>query len=203
MSDIIQGSNEWVEIRKGKQTASRIIDILPGKKGPYTAKRKNYMAQLVCEILTGNVEETFCSKEMQWGKDNEPLARSRYEIETGDMVTEEGFKDHDNIEGFGASPDGNIPAKKKGLEIKCPNTATHLDTILNGTVKYDYIVQMHVGMMCYGYEKWDFVSFDPRLPEKHSFWMKEYVMDHALENLILSEVMMFRAELTNMVEKLK
>ncbi|MCK5602712.1 YqaJ viral recombinase family protein [Candidatus Pacearchaeota archaeon] len=202
MSDIIQGSSEWFDIKRGKISASRVIDILPGKTG-YKASRKNYMAQLVCEILTGTTEETFTSGPMQWGIDNEPLARAVYEAKTGYMVTEEGFKVHDNIEGLGASPDGIIPELKKGLEIKCPNTATHLDTILNGTVKKEYIVQMTVAMMCYGYEKWDFVSFDPRLPEKHSFWMKEFNIDRALENQILSEVLMFRSELTAMVEKLK
>ncbi|MFS1539860.1 MAG: YqaJ viral recombinase family protein [Candidatus Phlomobacter fragariae] len=60
-----------------------------------------------------------------------------------------GFVPHPTIEGFGASPDGLV--NDDGLiEIKCPNTTTHIETIITGKPKYEYLLQMHGQMMCTG-----------------------------------------------------
>lgn len=195
-----QGSEEWKAVRIGKVTASRVIDILPGKTG-YKASRKNYLAELICEILTGEQAESFCSTAMQWGTDHEPEARAVYEAETGNMVQEVGFCDHPSIPGFGASPDGLM--EDSGLEIKCPNTATHIDTVLNGTIDYKYIVQMQVNMMCAERKKWVFVSYDPRLPDVFAFYRKEIPEDKSLQATIEHEVEKFTLELKKTLEALK
>ena len=64
-----QGTDEWRNARPGKVTASRIADIMGKTKTGYGAARKNYMAQLICERLTGKAEEGFKSAPMQRGND--------------------------------------------------------------------------------------------------------------------------------------
>ncbi len=200
--DIIQGSEEWHEIRRGKITGSRIVDIMLGVKGRYLASRKNYIAELVIEILTGESDEHFISESMQWGIDTEPLARSAYEAITGNFVDEIGFIDHDSIQLFGSSPDGLV-SEDGGIEIKCPNSATHLSTLLTGNVKRDYIFQMQGLMMC-GNRQWcDFISFDPRLPDNLQLYIKRFNRDEVIIAEIKMEVVKFQAELNIMIKKLK
>ena len=158
-----QRSPEWFAARLGKVTASRVADILAVTKSGPSASRKNYMAELIAERLTGKPAQAFTSPAMQWGTDNEPLARSAYEFMTDATVQEVGFVDHPHIADFGASPDGLVG--EDGLvEIKCPNTATHLDTLLGAEIDARYVTQMQVQMACTGRKWCDFVSFDPRLP---------------------------------------
>lgn len=200
--DIIQGSDEWFEIRKGKITASRIVDIMPGVKGKYLASRKNYLAEKVIEILINESQEHFISEAMQWGIDNEPLARSAYEAITGTFVDEVGFIDHDTIQLLGSSPDGLI-GTDGGIEIKCPNTAQHLSAILTGNVKRDYIFQMQTLMMCGNLQWCDYISFDPRMPNNLQLYIKRFPRDEIMIAEIIMEVEKFKNELQEMLKKLK
>lgn len=193
MSDI-QGSDEWFKHRIGKVGASRVGDVMAKGTG---ATRKAYMTELLVARLTGEYPESYTSPSIQWGIDNEPLARSAYEIKTGCMVQEVGFINHPTIKGFGASPDGLV-GTDGGLEIKCPNTATHLDTVMTGKIKRDYILQMQTGMACTGREWWDFASFDPRLPGKLELWIWRIYRDDGLIAEIESAVKEFLSELEEM-----
>jgi len=199
--DIIQGSDEWDSIRLGKATSSRMIDIIKGPRG-YRASRINYLAEKVCEILTGQQQEHYHSKPMDGGHEFEALARSTYEGKTGNYVDEVGFIDHDTIQLFGASPDGLV--NNDGcIEIKCPNSATHLLTLTKGTIKKDYILQMQAVMMC-GNRQWcDFISFDPRIEERLSLYIKRFPRDEVMIAEITMEVEKFKSELTEMLKKLK
>lgn len=202
MSDIIQGSAEWHELRRGKITASRVVDILPGVKGNYLAGRKNYLAEKVCEILTGEVADSFTNEAMQHGTDTEPLARSAYEAKTGNLVDEVGFVLYPEYKHFGASPDGLV--NQDGcIEIKCPNTATHIDTLLNGNVKRQYKIQMQCVMMCCQRIWCDFISFDDRMPEKNQLYIKRFEFDNKLAAQIRAEIELFSVELNSMLQKLK
>lgn len=197
-----QGSDGWRAYKCGKVSASRIIDIMPGTKGNYLASRKNYMAELICEILTGQSGANFVSPAMARGTETEALARSAYEAITGNMVDEIGFIDHDTIIDFGASPDGLVNLDGC-IEIKCPNTATHIDTLINGTIKIDYIYQMQTVMLC-GNRQWcDFISFDNRLNDKLSIWIKRINRNDSVITSILAEVSLFKKELADMLNKLK
>jgi putative phage-type endonuclease len=202
---MIQRTEEWFAARRGKVTASRVIDILPSKSG-YTAARKNYMAELLCERLTGVSAESYQNAAMQWGTDTEPMARSVYEAVTGRMVEEVGFVPHPFIEGFGASPDGltvDDANFERCIEIKCPNTATHLQTLTAGEIDYKYIVQMNVAMMCTEIDICDFISYDPRLPEKLSIFIKRVNPDFKLTQLISDEVHKFLGELDAMEKAMR
>lgn len=160
---IEQQSPEWFAARIGKVTASRISDVVARTKTGWGASRANYMAELVAEILTGVKYEGYVNAAMQFGIDTEPQARDAYAFYTDAEVDPAGFFLHPIIHESGASPDGVIG--NEGLvEIKCPNTATHIETLLTGTIDKKYVLQMQWQMACTARKWCDFCSFDPRMP---------------------------------------
>ena len=202
MNDIEQGTEEWFAIRCGKVTASRIADIIATTKSGYSASRANYEAQLICEILTGKPAESFTNAAMAWGTETEPLARAQYELKTGNMVNQIGFVVHPKIEQAGASPDGLVD--NDGLiEIKCPNTSTHLDTLLSQKVPSKYIIQMTWQMLCTGRKWCDFVSYDPRLPDNLQLFIQRIELDEDYAKKLQNEVVMFLVEVNEKIEKLR
>jgi putative phage-type endonuclease len=198
---IVQGSPEWFAMRCGKVTASRVADVLAKTKTGWGAGRANYAAELIAERLTQTTAPSFTNAAMQWGTDMEPVARHAYAMRRGMAVSEIGFVDHPEVSMSGASPDGLVDSD--GLvEIKCPNTATHLDTLLSETVPGKYITQMQWQMACTGREWCDFVSFDPRLPESMALFVKRVPRDvsHILE--LEAEVGAFIREIDEKVARL-
>jgi len=197
-----QRTDEWFAARCGKVTASRIADVMARTRNGYGASRANYMAQLITERLTGKPVNGYTNAAMQWGTDTEPLAREMYMLETFATVEEVGFVPHPEIENAGASPDGLVG--DDGLvEIKCPNTATHIDALLNETIADKYLKQMQWQMACTGRKWCDFVSFDPRLPEEMQLWIKRVERDDELIAEMEKEVQKFLAELDAKVEALR
>ena len=197
-----QRSDEWIAVRLGKVTASRAADVMAKTKTGYSASRETYMAQLITERLTNTRADGFSSPAMQWGTDTEPQARMAYEFMTGETVEETGFVLHPSIQGFGASPDGLVGSDGL-IEIKCPNSATHIDTLLSEKVPAKYITQMQVQMMCTGREWCDFVSFDPRLPGDMVFWSKRVWADPERQQDIETEVRKFLIEVEDKLQKLR
>ena len=200
--EITQGSDAWHQARLGKVTASRIADIIATTKSGYSASRANYEAQLICEILTGKPAESFTNAAMAWGTETEPLARAQYELKTGNMVNQIGFVVHPKIEQAGASPDGLVD--NDGLiEIKCPNTSTHLDTLLSQKVPSKYITQMTWQMLCTGRKWTDFVSYDPRLPDNLQLFIQRIPLDTEYGKKLESEVKGFLEEVNEKIVKLR
>ena len=197
-----QKSEEWFQDRLGKVTASRVADVMARTKSGYGAARKSYMSQLLCERLTGNREDSFQNAAMQRGTDLEPIARSAYEMDKGVMVSEVGFVDHPEIPNCGASPDGMV--NEDGLvEIKCPNTATHIDFLKTGRIERKYQLQMMLQLACTGRSYCDFVSFDDRLPEELSYKCVRFEPHPDEMDDMLKEIKKFLAELNVMVSDLK
>lgn len=160
--DVVQGTDEWKQLRAGKFTASRIADLIAKTKSGPAASRKNYVAELVCERLTGEPTDHFVSREMQWGTEHEPEARALYELEHDTSVEQVGFAIHDELPNAGASPDGLI-GKDGAVEIKCPNTATHIETLQTRKVASRYYAQIQFVLDCTGRQWCDYISYDPRL----------------------------------------
>ena len=196
-----QRTEEWFAARLGKVTASRIGDVMAKTKSGYGASRANYMAQLVVERMTGKAPEMFANAAMQWGTDTEPLARAAYEAHNNVMVDETGLVDHPTIPMSGASPDGLI-GEHGMLEIKCPNTATHIDTLLTGKIDDKYVLQMQWQMACTGRQWCDFVSFDPRMEEGLQLKIIPVKRDDKLISDIEVEVKSFLYELDQKVKSL-
>lgn len=161
---IDQRSDEWFEARLGKATGSRFGDIMAQTRGKTeAAARKNYRAQLVSERLTSEKESSYTTAAMQWGVDNEDTARLAYELETGLTVATTGMYIHDTL-AAAVSPDGLVETDGL-LEIKCPNTATHIETLKRKTVPQHYYWQVIGQLWLTGRDWCDFVSYDPRLIE--------------------------------------
>lgn len=199
---IEQGTEEWKSLRLGKLTASRMADVLATTKTGVSASRKNYMALLVAERLTGQCAESFTNAAMAWGTDNEPLARAEYEILTDCSVDQVAFVDHPTIAWCGASPDGLL--LDDGLiEIKCPNTATHIDYLLGKIPPAKYVPQMALQLACTGRKWCDFVSYDSRMPEKHRLFVVRFEPDPDYMKKINDEAAAFLAEVESIIHKLE
>ena len=196
-----QRTEEWFAARLGKVTASRVADVLAKIKSGESASRKNYKMELVVQRLTNKQGESFTNAAMEWGTEQEPFARMAYEAYTGTFVKEEGFVDHPTIEGFGCSPDGIVG---EGLiEIKCPNTANHIETVLENKVPSKYIPQMQCQMACTGAKWCDFVSFDPRVPEDLQLFVVRVERDQEYIDAMEVEVKQFLSEVLDLFNQLK
>lgn len=196
-----QRTDDWYAVRLGKVTASRVADLMAKTKTGYSTSRDNYMAQLVTERLTNTKAESFSNSAMQWGTDQEPFARAAYETAQDVMVEEVGFVPHPTIEWAGASPDGLVG--DDGLvEIKCPNTATMIETLLTEKVPSKYVAQMQFQMACTGRKWCDYVVFDPRMPAKAQLFIKRINRDDEFIAEMEAEIVKFLAEIQTQVEKL-
>lgn len=175
-----QRTEEWHAARLGKVTASKIADVMAqGRGGAPSATRATYRAQLVAERLTGVPYEGHRTAAMDHGTETEPQARATYILNTGRNVAEVGFIAHPTIAMSGASPDGTVG--DDGLvEIKCPNSATHIATLRGAEIDGKYLKQMQWQMACTGRKWCDFVSFDPRLPDEMQMLVRRVPRDDAM-----------------------
>jgi len=197
-----QRSNDWFTARLGKATASRIVDAMATlKTGKPAATRENYAAQLVAERLAGARADSFTNAAMQWGVDMEPEARAAYAEHIGDQPVEIGFIDHPTIPMSGASPDGLVGFDGM-LEIKCPNTATHIATLRGAPIDRKYVLQTQWQMACAERDWCDFVSYDPRMPEAMRLHVRRVPRDNELISEIEKAVTAFLAEIDETVAEL-
>lgn len=199
---IEQGSAEWKALRLGRATASRIADVVAKTKTGWGASRANYMAELIAERLTGNAAEGFTNAAMAWGTEKEPEALAAYEFLTNVEIERVPFVSHPCVEMSGASPDGLVG--EDGLvEVKCPQTATHLETLLGNIVPAKYITQMQWQMACTSRAWCDFCSYDPRLPEEMRLFVRRVPRDVGMITNLEKEVAAFLAEIDEKVTALR
>ena len=202
MNEIEQRSEAWFQARLGKVTASAVADVLAKTKTGVSASRGNYLIKLAIQRVTGQIEESYTNDAMQWGIDNEDQARVAYEIASGKFVDQVGFVDHEIIDWFGCSPDGLVD--DDGLvEIKCPNSATHWEYFKTKEVPKKYFIQMQAQMSCTGRKWCDFVSFDPRMPERSQLLIIRVPRDNTFIDLMEAEVMEFLIEVFDEVQLMK
>ena len=196
--ELIQGTEEWLAYKAGRVSASHIVDVMAGGKG---ITRNKYMAKLIVERLTEAPVETYSSGSMEWGINTEPEARSAYCFFRSVEVVEVGFVDHPTLPLTGCSPDGLVG--DNGLvEIKCPESHTHLETLLSEKIDPKYIKQMQF-QMCVTHRAWcDFISFDPRFPEKNKLWVKRVERDEVMIKDMEIAVVKFNTELLEKIERL-
>jgi putative phage-type endonuclease len=201
---IVQGSPEWLAMRAGKITASRIADVMAkGKGGAESAMRAKYRAQTVAERLTGlPQEEGYESDAMRRGTEKEPFARMAYEAERGVLVDQVYFVAHPEFPRFGCSPDGLV-GDDGGIEIKCPYMATHIRWVVAGEVPPEHIKQMMWSMAVTGREWWDFVSFDDRAPDDLRLFVRRLERDEKAIEEMLSAAKAFDVECEEMLAKLR
>jgi len=204
IDDLIQGSPEWLQMRCGCATSSRLNDALDKLKDPKkeSAARARYRKELMIERLTGRSTPHFVSEAMMWGTEWEGKARVEYEQKTGNDVSQIGLALHPEIKWFGASTDGLV-GKDGILEIKCLNSINHLDILISQEIPTDYHWQMLGGMACAERQWCDFVSFDPRLPEPYQIFVKRFHRDDALIRGMELEVVCFLEQVDKQLAQLK
>lgn len=196
--DVEQYSEQWWTLRSGRVTASMVWAVckkLKRKEGE-SADRQQYRERILAQTLTGyqgEHEHDWKSKAMKWGTEFEATAKAQYEVKNGCAVGKMGFCTHQVIDRFSASPDGTVGSDGL-IQIKCPNTTTHLSYRLADSVPEDYEPQMMAELACTGRQWCDFVSFDPRLPKHLQLFIKRLNRDETRIKDIESEVLAFLAE---------
>jgi putative phage-type endonuclease len=199
-----QGTSEWFEIRRGKLTASRMASVMRTRKdGKRSETRYKLMLEIAAEIMTESVSTKYVSAPMQWGNEQEPIARTEYEIRTGEDVRLIGFIQHPKIPLAGCSPDGILHGKRKGVEFKCPETTTHIDYLIAKRLPPDYEPQVMWNLACSEYDAWDFVSFDPRMPKKHQMLIVEVPRNEDRIKDMNDAANVFIAEVQDLIHKLE
>jgi len=198
-----QGTPEWHQLRLGKVTASRVADILAKTKTGPSASRNNYLIELALQRVTKALEESYTNSAMEWGIQTEPQARVAYEVKTNNFVDQVAFIDHPTIANFGCSPDGLVGSDGL-IEIKCPNSATHWSYIKDNAPPNKYFIQMQAQMAVTGAKWCDFVSFDPRMPERSQLLIVNVPRDPEFISSMEEEVKQFLSEVeveVNLMEK--
>ena len=199
---IEQGSPEWFALRAGKVTASRVADILAKTKTGPSASRQNYLIELALQRTTGIIQESYTNAAMEWGTQTEPQARVAYEVNTNNFVDQVAFIDHPNIAWFGCSPDGLV--SDRGLvEIKCPNSATHWEYFKSKEPPKKYFIQMQAQMAVSGWDWCDFISFDPRMPDRTQLLIVQVPRDPEFILFMEAEIKQFLSEVEVEVNLMK
>ena len=199
---IEQGTPEWHQLRLGKVTASRVADIIATTRSGPSASRQNYLIELALQRSTGNIEPSYTNAAMEWGTQTEPQARAAYEVETGNFVDQVAFIDHPTIAWFGCSPDGLV-GDDGLIEIKCPNSATHWEYFKAKKPPQKYVIQMQTQLAVTGRKWCDFVSFDPRMPERSQLLVVRVDRDEAFIAELEEKVKQFLSEVEVEVNLMK
>lgn len=165
-NDIQQGTDEWLELRRGIVTASTVGQLLTatGRPANNDTSRRLTLA-LVAERITGEIEPVWINDDMQRGHDVEPIARDLYARSlTDEPVTTTGFMVRDDW-GFkiGASPDALV-GERGGLEVKAPRAKGHIATILANDMPTYHMAQVQTCLLVTGRDWWDFMSYRGGLP---------------------------------------
>ena len=194
--DCIQGSPEWHAARCGRATASRVPDIVRKiKSGAPSKMRVTYAGELIAERLSGvQPQDGFVSPAMQFGKDMEDQAAATYGFMHDIEPIKVGFVIHPTIDMAGASPDRLI-GDHGLIQVKVPNTATHIESLLGGEIEPDYVKQMQWELACTKRQWIDFVSFDPRLPPHMQLHTKRVARDDKYIAELEEQVRIFLNEL--------
>lgn len=200
---IEQRTEEWLQQRAGRITASRFIDVLSVlKSGKPSEARQKYQRELVFEILSGVPKQSTSASAMKWGSEIEQYAREAYEIETGNIVKPAEFTLHPILPHVGSSPDGLVEPNG-GIEIKCPyDEAKHVQTLLDG-MPAEHMPQVQGNMWVTGREWWDFISYDPRQSEPYRIYIQRIPRDENYISNLESELKKFWNEVCEIVETLK
>ena len=199
-----QGSYEWLVDRIGYTSSSNIAKIMAKGSG---ATRANYMARMICEVLTGVPVQTFKSSAMNAGNEREPLSRALYERITGNVVGEVGFHFIES-EHHGSSSDGLV--NDDGLvEIKNVIPAEQIRLLTTDKIKTEYIKQMQDQMYVYERDWCDFVqtSFGDEelgtLPAQHRIKIIRVERDEKMIAEIRKEVAKFHYDMKILIDKLR
>lgn len=200
---IEQGSDAWKAARLGHVTASNMATVMAKGKGEAeSATRSKYKMRLVAERMTGAAAESFSNDAMTWGVEQEQFAAIAYEAAKEVLLDKTGFWLHPRIQWVGVSPD-RLVGEDGLIEVKCPNTTTHLDYILVGKIPTDYMKQIQCQLWVTGRDWCDFVSFDARLPKRNQLLIIRAQRDEKVIKEMEAEALKFLLEVELLLIKLQ
>ena len=186
--DIIQGTEEWHDLRKGKMTGSKASAIASQGKGLET-----YVKQIVIGMFAER--KSFTNEAMERGHELEPIGRMAYELQNGVDVEEVGFITHNEFVGY--SPDGLV-GEDGLIEHKARNNEIHFDLLMNGKVDSSTIWQMQFGMLI-AKRKWcDFVCYNPNF--KQSLFVQRFYPDPEKQDKIKKGIFLGTKKLKELLE---
>ena len=163
--NVIQGSVEWGIVRTGRITGSHFADIMPAEKArsKWTKGQLTYLRKVAAEILTGiSSDKEFSNGSMDHGTEMEPISREYLSDHLMVPIRECGF--FEISEYAGSSPDGIIGDMDKVLEMKNPDSQTHLKYFLDPMELWkEYKWQVTGEMLATGIDQALLVSFDFRM----------------------------------------
>ena len=160
---VIQGSQEWLDLRIGKVTGSNFGVFMANDGKDFGPPAKKYALGVALERITGvSSESGYTNDHMERGIAQEPIARSLYEDEKFVTVTNGGFFDCGL---YSASPDGLI-GDDGIIEIKSVIASTHYATLKRGSFDPAYRWQLAGHLDCTGRQWVDFVSYCSEFPEE-------------------------------------
>ena len=159
--DVEQGSRAWLDAKVGIPSASNFHRLITPKTMKPSSAADGYMHELLAERILGRPLDDATTSFMQRGTVVEKAARDWYALQVDQDVEQVGFILTDDRRA-GCSPDGFV-GTTGGLEIKCPSAAVHIGYVL-GEAADKYRCQVQGGLWITGREYWDFVSYNPDLP---------------------------------------
>ena len=200
-----QRTEEWVLARMGKFTASCFVDVLAVSKkdGKPLKAQDDLMWRLAVERLSGVPHESASAYALRYGQDVEPYALAAFEVETGKEVMPSGFILHKEFDFVGCSPDGLIRSMKEGLEAKSPaNMVVHAKRFTTG-MDEDIKPQVQGSLWVTGFDRWNFISYDPRQIPSHRLLIHVIERDEPYIKTLEERILMANEKVNNLVELLK
>lgn len=148
-----QQSDEWFEVKKGKFSASDATAIQANGKGLDTLVYKK-----AAELLGAEDQDQYTNPDMERGNETEDIARTAYEIQTGNKVEQVGFIEDDSGM-YGCSPDGLV-GEDGGVEFKCHRGYKYIELAITKEIDKAYRDQIQMNMMVTGRKWWDYVGYN-------------------------------------------
>ena len=198
-----QGSDLWKQVRQGHVTASNIADVMAKGKGESESiTRHKYKMRLLAErIAIAPMFDSYSNPAMEWGIEQEQYACIAYEENKYVLVQRTGFWLHPTIKWLGVSPD-RLVGDDGLIEVKCPNSTTHLDYLMTNKVPAEYVKQIQCQLWVTGRQWCDFVSYDSRLRKNNQLLIVRTERNEELIAEMEVEVKKFLAEIELLIIKL-
>lgn len=199
--DVEQGTQAWLDLRKGKVSASRAADLLSSVRYGEAAGYRNYRTELAIERLTGRSPERYVTKQMQYGTETEPVARTMYSLVTGNVVKQSGIYIIDG-KNICASLDGEIG--DDGLvEIKNRELANHVESLATNKIPDQYYKQIQFQLFVTNKTWGDYCSYADEMPENAQIFLQRVERDEDMIAQIAERYEQIERDIAKTIETIR
>lgn len=195
--ELEQGTDEWLEARRGILTASEMkLIITPKFKLADNDKSRAHVYEIAAQRISKYVEPHYVSDDMLRGEAGEIEARNYYANKYG-AVEQVGFMTEDKF-GYtlGYSPDGLVGTDGL-IEIKSPRQKTQIETIANDMMPEEHMAQVQTGLLVSGRKWCDFISYHGGL----HLYVKRIYPDPEIQAVLIEASERFEQNVIDCVER--